>query len=400
MKPFSIYTLIIIVLLSGCAKKEISENTQNSAHINVDEPKASVHDFTDNQLSDIEVKELENLILPMEMETPEINYTDMEQDLLSVYTEPIKNDYKFWGRLSGEGYCYILGISKQEEPVLKDLDYRLDESSGYIQLGHWIVEGESFAKVYDLPKVSSFWKSKDGRLLYLGIKQYSDLDDIKYSDLGEVFDAIVNKDRLEYINQLHEKHFRAIKPFGTPYIAMYKWKHGEEFYAYKPISHDELNVIINDKTTVSPEIIDGQDIHLHNDEEEAIPFIPMNQSLYKMVEDFYEVRSLNEITDISSIKLIRKNPEKWQSRILNIEDADIVNEIVKVLKNSEVYYLGATSYEDLLILTKKDGSEIELQIPPYYPELFTGEGFILGDSVYYSPGREEWLKLMDKYFNK
>jgi hypothetical protein len=36
-----------------------------------------------------------------------------------------------------------------------------------------------------------------------------------------------------------------------------------------------------------------------------------------------------------------------------IEDADTVNEIVKVLKNSEVYYLGATSYEDLLILTKK-----------------------------------------------
>ena len=396
MKSFSLYTLIIIVLLTACSKKGILENTQSSTVINVDESKATVYDFTDNQLTDTEVKELESLIFPMEVETPEINYTDMEQDLLSVYTEPIKNDYKFWGRLSNDGYCYILGISKQEEPVLKDLDYRLDKSTGYIQLGHWIVEGESFEKIFDLSKVRSFWKSKDGRLLYLGIKQYSDLDDIKYSDLGEVFDAIVNKDRLEYINQLHEKHFRAIKPFGTPYIAMYKWKHGEEFYAYKPISHDELNVIINDKTTVSPEIIDGQDIHLHNDEEEAIPFIPMNQSLYKMVEDFYEVRSLNEITDISSIKLIRKNPEKWQSRILNIEDADTVNEIVKVLKNSEVYYLGATSYEDLLILTKKDGSEIELQIPPYYPELFTGEGFILGDAVYYSPGREEWLELMDK----
>ena len=400
MKSFSLYTLIIIVLLTACSKKEILENTQSSTVINVDESKATVYDFTDNQLIDTEVKELESLIFPMEVETPEINYTDMEQDLLSVYTEPIKNDYKFWGRLSNDGYCYILGISKQEEPVLKDLDYRLDKSTGYIQLGHWIVEGESFEKIFDLSKVRSFWKSKDGRLLYLGIKQYSDLDDIKYSDLGEVFDAIVNKDRLEYINQLHEKHFRAIKPFGTPYIAMYKWKHGEEFYAYKPISHDELNVIINDKTTVSPEIIDGQDIHLHNDEEEAIPFIPMNQYLYKMVKDFYEVRSLNEITDISSIKLIRKNPEKCQSRILNIEDADTVNEIVKVLKSSEVYYLGATSYEDLLILTKKDGSEIELQIPPYYPELFTGEGFILGDAVYYSPGREEWLELMDKYFNK
>ena len=64
MKLFSIYTLIIIVLLSGCAKKEISENTQNSTHINVDEQEASVHDFTDNQLSDMEVTELENLITP------------------------------------------------------------------------------------------------------------------------------------------------------------------------------------------------------------------------------------------------------------------------------------------------------------------------------------------------
>ena len=64
MKPFSIYTLIIIVLLSGCAKKEISENTQNSAHINVDEPEDSVHDFTEDQLSDAEITELENLITP------------------------------------------------------------------------------------------------------------------------------------------------------------------------------------------------------------------------------------------------------------------------------------------------------------------------------------------------
>ena len=392
MKSSSLYTLIIIVLLTACSKKEILENIQSSTVINVDESKASVYDFTDNQLTDAQVRELENLITPMEMETPEINYTDMGQDLLSVYKEPIKNDYKFWGRLSNDGYCYILGISKHEEPVLKDLDYRLDESTGYIQLGHWIIEGESFEKIFDLLKVRSFWKSKDGRLLYLGIKQYS--------DLGEVFDAIVNKDRLEYINQLHEKHFRAIQPFGTSYIAMYKWKHGEEFYAYKPISPDELGIITSDKTPVPPEIIDVRDVHLCNNEGEGIPFIHMNQSLYKMVEDFYEVSSLNEITDISSIKWIRKNPEKWQSRVLNIEDTDAVNEIVKVLKNSEIYYLGATSYEDLLILTKKDGSEIELQILPYYPGLYVGEGFILGDAVYYSPGTEEWLELMDKYFNK
>ena len=113
MKSFSLYTLIIIVLLTACSKKGILENTQSSTVINVDESKATVYDFTDNQLTDTEVKELESLIFPMEVETPEIKYTDMEQDLLSVYTEPIKNDYKFWGRLSNDGYCYITTRSEE-----------------------------------------------------------------------------------------------------------------------------------------------------------------------------------------------------------------------------------------------------------------------------------------------
>ena len=77
MKSFSLYTLIIIVLLTACSKKGILENTQSSTVINVDESKAAVYDFTDNQLTGTEVKELESLIFPMEVETPEINYTDM-----------------------------------------------------------------------------------------------------------------------------------------------------------------------------------------------------------------------------------------------------------------------------------------------------------------------------------
>ena len=55
MKSFLIYALLSIVLLSGCSKQEISENTQNSAHINFDESEATVHDVTDNQLSGMEI---------------------------------------------------------------------------------------------------------------------------------------------------------------------------------------------------------------------------------------------------------------------------------------------------------------------------------------------------------
>ena len=43
---------------------------------------------------------------------------------------------------------------------------------------------------------------------------------------------------------------------------------------------------------------------------------------------------------------------------------------------------------------------IELQITPYYLGMVAGEGFIFGSSVCYSPGYEEWVNLMEKYFNK
>ena len=225
---------------------------------------------------------------------------------------------------------------------------------------------DSVEKIYDFPWVLSFYQSKDGKYIYLGIKQYSDFKnisgDIKYSgmNLGGIFDEILNKNRLEYIRQLHEKQLRALKPFKTPYIFMYKWEHGKEFYAYKPISYDELIAITEDNRKVDSSKINNECVLLYGYNGEDMPFMDsVNQTLYENVKDFFEVRSLDEITDISSIKLIRKNAQEGQSKVINIEEPGAVNEIVEVLKSSEVSYMGRPSYEDLLILTKKDGSEIE-----------------------------------------
>lgn len=407
MKKLWLYIFIPMALLIACTGRQGLNSVETFEHTDTDKQTNAVSDgITENRFTDTEMGEIRDLITSMEAETPEIKYADMDQSLLGFYTRPIKNDYKFLGRFSGNGYAYILGISKTETAVLRELDCRIEEI-GYVQLGKWVDSQmgneESFEEIYDFPGILSFYQSRDGRLLYLGIRQYSDLGDIKYSDmnLGKVFDEIVNKNRLEYISQLHEKQLRALKPFKTPYISMYKWEHGEDFYAYKPISYDELTTITEDKSKVDPSKINRECVHLYDYNGDLMPFMDsINRSLYEKIEDFYEVRSLNEITDISSIKLIRKNPEEQQSKIVNIEDADTVDKIIKILKSSDVSYMGRPSYEDLLILTKEDGSEIELQISPYYSGLMTGEGFILGNSVCYSPGQEEWLNLMEKYFSE
>ncbi|EHI56218.1 hypothetical protein HMPREF9333_00497 [Johnsonella ignava ATCC 51276] len=407
MKKLWLYIFIPIALLVACTGQQVLNSVETFKNTDTDKQTNVVYDsITENQFIDIEMDEIRDLINSMEAETPEIKYTDMDQSLLEFYTRPIKNDYKFLGRFANNGYAYILGISKTESAVLRDLDCRVEEI-GYVQLGKWIDSRmdneENFDKIYDFPGILSFYQSKDGKFLYLGIRQYSDLDDIKYSgmNIGKVFNEIVNDNRLEYISQLHEKQLRALKPFKTPYISMYKWEHGEDFYAYKPISYDELTKITDDKSKVEPSKINSECVGLYDYDGEPMPFMDsINQSLYEKIEDFYEVRSLDEIADICFIKYIRKNPQGQQSKIINIKDLDTVDKIIKILKSSDVSYMGGTSYEDLLILIKEDGSEIELQISPYYFGTMTGEGFILGNSVCYSPGTEEWINLMEKYFSE
>lgn len=409
MKKTWLYIFIPIALLFACNGRQELKSTETIENTNIDKQTSSVSESAaENKLTDTEINEIRDLISIMEEETPEIKYNDIDDSLLEFYTKPIKDDYKFLGRFSDNGYAYIIGISKAEKPPLMDLDL-LVEKNGYVQLGKLIDDQmgseDSFDKIYDFSGILSFYQSKDGKYIYLGIKQYSDFEDIsddtKYSgmNLGEVFNEAVNKNRKEYISQLHEKQLRALKPFKTPYISLYKWEHGEDFYAYKPISYDELTAITEDKSKVDSSKINSECVSLYDYDGEAMPFMDyINESLYDKIKYFYEIRSLDEITDISSVKLIRKNAQEGKSKIINIEDPDAVNEIVEVLKSSEVSYMGRPSYEDLLILTKKDGSEIELQITPYCLGIVAGEGFILGSSVCYSPGSEEWISFMEKYF--
>ena len=404
MKKTWLYIFIPIALLFACNGRQELKSTETIENTDIDKQTSSVSEsVAENELTGMEMSEIRGLISIMEEETPEIKYMDMEEDLLKFYTKPIKDDYKFLGRFSDNGYAYILGISKTVKPPLMDLNSWIEEN-GYVQLGKLIDDQigneDSFEKIYDFPGIMSFY-------IYLGVKQYSDFKDIsgdiKYSgmNLGEVFNEILNKNRFEYIRQLHEKQLRALKPFKTPYILMYKWEHGEDFYAYKPISYDELTAITEDNRKVDSSKINNECVLLYGYNGEDMPFMDsVNQTLYENVKDFFEVRSLDEITDISSIKLIRKNTQDGQSKIINIDDSDSVNEIVKILKSSEVSYMGRPSYEDLLILVKKDGSEIELQITPYYLGMVAGEGFIFGSSVCYSPGFEEWVNLMEKYFSE
>ena len=123
MKKTWLYIFIPIALLFACNGRQELKSTETIENTDIDRQTSSVSEsVAENELTGTEMGEIRDLISIMEEETPEIKYMDMEEDLLKFYTKPIKDDYKFLGRFSDNGYAYILGISKTVKPPLMDLN--------------------------------------------------------------------------------------------------------------------------------------------------------------------------------------------------------------------------------------------------------------------------------------
>ena len=169
MKKTWLYIFIPIALLFACNGRQELKSTETIENTDIDKQTSSVSEsVAENELTGMEMSEIRGLISIMEEETPEIKYMDMEEDLLKFYTKPIKDDYKFLGRFSDNGYAYILGISKTVKPPLMDLNSWIEEN-GYVQLGKLIDDQigneDSFEKIYDFPGIMSFYQSKDGKYI-------------------------------------------------------------------------------------------------------------------------------------------------------------------------------------------------------------------------------------------
>ena len=137
MKKLWLYIFIPMALLIACTGRQGLNSVETFEHTDTDKQTNAISDgITENRFTDTEMGEIRDLITSMEAETPEIKYMDMEEALLEFYTKPIKDDYKFLGRFSDNGYAYILGISKTVKPPLMDLNSWIEEY-GYVQLGKW-----------------------------------------------------------------------------------------------------------------------------------------------------------------------------------------------------------------------------------------------------------------------
>lgn len=374
--------LIYILLLSGC-----KENSYEKEECLVEQ---SLNESADYE----EISKLENLSIIMEKQIPQIKYGEMDKRLLDFYTEPLKEEYEFYGRFSNLGYSYILGICKREHSPLTQLELgpertefpTMDINEDYIRLGKW-TENRQFEPVYDLPGVATLYMTEKADVIYLGINQPD------AADLRIVFNQVMNKGEQEYLERLHRKGAQLLPPVEGAFIQVRSLEMGKYHCVYLSIDQDTFDRMAEDESNIAEYEIEALAIELYTsidtwyEGERRIDY--MNQSMFEAAEShsLIKTQELNKIQDIEKIELFQTgNPDVLRV----IEDTNTIKKIEEILRNSHFTELGGCPYTDLMILTKTDGNTVELQLAAD-----SCDGFVSGSYSCFTPGKKQWEELRE-----
>lgn len=341
-----------------------------------------------------EISKLEKLSIIMEKQIPQIEYGEMDKRLLDFYTEPLKDEYEFYGRFSNLGYSYILGICKEGNSPLAQLELgpdrtefpTMDINENYIRLGKW-TESRQFEPVYDFPGVDTLYMTANADVIYFGIDQpYA-------ADLGIVFNQVMNKDEQDYLELLNRKGAQLLPPIEGAFLQVRSLEMGEYHCVYLPITQDTFDRITEDESKIADDEIEALAIELYTsihtwyDGERRIDYI--NQPMFEIAESHSLIKA-QELSKIQNIKKIELFQTDNPSVLRVIEDINTIKKIEEILQNSHFTELGGCPYTDLVILTKTDGNTVELQLAA------DGcDGFVSGSYTCFTPGKELWEELRE-----
>lgn len=392
MKLKNIFCLLLCVTtISGCANNVTKGKVGDVKERNYNTGNELQKSSTKNENSNKDLKKISD---NMEKQQKQIAYDEMDQRLLEFYTQPLQDEFEFYGRFSNLGYAYIIGSCKEKQSSISKRQLgpkrsefpEIDFNQDYIQLGNWS-DKQKFSAVYSLPGVQTFFRNEDGTKIYLGIRQP------ETADIGLIFDRLVNEKEETYLEELYNKKMQALPPVDGPFLQIRKLIHGKAYDEYFPISNEKFSELTSDDTKVNTKEIDKTGISLYTsintwkEGEKRLEHINKAVLNYSREQGLFQSQSLDDITDIAKIQVFQKN---GKNPTKEIEDIKAIQQVVTILKKSKYTDISGCPYTNLLVFTQKDGSKIELQLAS------DGcDGFVLGDYACYTPGKAEW-KILSK----
>ena len=338
--------------------------------------------------------ELFRLAAAMEKQQPQICYQDMDDRLLSFYTQPLQDSYAFYGRFSNTGHGYIHGRFTAEKSPIEDLSVSWeteDYNQRYVRLVSEQVQetGSGLEPVIALPGIKDIQWNEDRTWICLQI------DQPEQAEIDGVFDRLVNRGQETYLEGLQENGAQSTAPVQGPFVQMRKWMNGMSAVEYVPLSQERAEELLGDEQKADLEQIDPFAIEVYANLEAKIDSMPMEAAwkespISQALWDYLESQDLfhaERPENISGIKRIRIRQWNREQEIL-VEDEGTIREVERILQGSAFTDVSGCPYADLVYLEKQDGTSMALQFAA------DGcDGFILGDYACYTPGRAEWDRM-------
>lgn len=336
-------------------------------------------------------------------------FRNMETDMLSSYDTAIGDAYDFIGRITEDGFGYVLGFKKGEEDPFDGCDSCW--KNGLFTVTEIEEKTGEEITVFTLPDIENIYFGEERNILYIHPTDYEETENISIAFQKKFCSG---ENGRAYLDDVILNNVRFTAPDSGAYLAVNRLENGYWKYEYISLTEEEEERILQSDALILPEWYGEHGIEFFVSEEryeetgrecEAITdealkiaedrchFIAMDLSEIKgIVKATFRMETLDVgESKHQGISLIW-NDESWYAERkidISLTNTEVLQELEEIFSHaeagddSEVGEESACPYTGILTLIREDGKELVLQLAA------DGcNGFIFGSAGMYQMNNE------------
>lgn len=363
-----------LCFLTACGAKNVTgtdKETVPQTENGIEEEAEQSQEEQNDQDADIRKKEreseakllLDSMTEAIEMQYPELTFTDMKDVDDEVASLSFKDSFLFSGRKSSAGWRFIAAVDKTEDNPLEGVSCRTGAGP------------------------SAFHTSQfdGGKILLL------EDSDSSVTDLSYLYDSLQRgKEGVNYLADAAKRGVRIIPPSEGSFLKVSLIKNGGSLVEFVPLSQEEAKKLEDGQQLEwdAERGIDGIALCKSREELPAVwnaSLAPPTKEMVDLAREKcgFENGDVSELSDFK--KAVMRIKIHGETREETIENRDDLARLAELLSRASYGELPVQEvYEGILTLTGQDGQERILQMSA------DENGFILGTSVYCEMDREEY----------
>lgn len=324
--------------------------------------------------------ERQDIIEQLEKFDKDHSYSEMDQEKAEACGGKLKDTYDFIGRVTEDGYGYVLGFRNGSEDPLEGLSiYSLDD---VIEADRWNEDKNIFERVYTFENIHEMYYTESKDILFLVPDGMEEPEELRKAFEYSLCDG---DEGVRYLESVKERGVRMSPPENGGYLAVRRFVDADVLEEYIPLTEDQEKEIIDSEETVDPEVygIDGitytaspEIYESENPDPDEITVPALRLAKEKCEFQTVGLEDLREITS-AELEIIQSHgdlDEYADVPVGDSEDSELVgvsetlNDPVLLKRMEEILSEAAPGeaekcpYNGILTLTKVDGTKVTVRL--------------------------------------